>query len=98
VRSVAFQPVTHWGRHVARDPLTRLTNSGVLHATAEHQPQWDTWGELQLVGGTRLGSSWSLLLNLDPGLTPWDRPAAHHLYYVFNLVSRAKNPDGILAT
>lgn len=32
VRSVVFQPVTHSGRHVEFDPLTRLTNSDVLHA------------------------------------------------------------------
>jgi uncharacterized radical SAM superfamily Fe-S cluster-containing enzyme len=42
VRSVAFQPVTHSGRHVAFDPLTRLTNSDVLHAIAEQLPQWFT--------------------------------------------------------
>ncbi|OIJ28040.1 radical SAM protein [Nocardioides luteus] len=40
VRSVAFQPVTHSGRHVEFDPLTRLTNSDVLHAIAEQLPQW----------------------------------------------------------
>ena len=42
VRSVAFQPVTHSGRHVEFDPLTRLTNSDVLHAIAEQLPQWFT--------------------------------------------------------
>ncbi len=42
VRSVAFQPVTHSGRHVAFDPLTRLTNSDVLHAIAEQLPEWFT--------------------------------------------------------
>jgi len=42
VRSVAFQPVTHSGRHVAFDPLTRLTNSDVLHAIAAQLPQWFT--------------------------------------------------------
>ena len=40
VRSVAFQPVTHSGRHVEFDPLTRLTNSDVLHAVAAQLPQW----------------------------------------------------------
>ncbi|MFA6300489.1 MAG: radical SAM protein, partial [Nocardioides sp.] len=40
VRSVAFQPVTHSGRHVEFDPLTRLTNSDVLHAIADQLPQW----------------------------------------------------------
>ena len=40
VRSVAFQPVTHSGRHVEFDPLTRLTNSDVLHAIAAQLPQW----------------------------------------------------------
>ena len=42
VRSIAFQPVTHSGRHVEFDPLTRLTNSDVLHAIAEQLPQWFT--------------------------------------------------------
>jgi 7,8-dihydro-6-hydroxymethylpterin dimethyltransferase len=40
VRSVAFQPVTHSGRHVEFDPLTRLTNSDVLHAIVEQLPKW----------------------------------------------------------
>jgi uncharacterized radical SAM superfamily Fe-S cluster-containing enzyme len=40
VRSIAFQPVTHSGRHVEFDPLTRLTNSDVLHAIAAQLPQW----------------------------------------------------------
>jgi uncharacterized radical SAM superfamily Fe-S cluster-containing enzyme len=42
VRSVAFQPVTHSGRHLAFDPLTRLTNSDVLHAIADQLPHWFT--------------------------------------------------------
>jgi len=42
VRSVALQPVTHSGRHLAFDPLTRLTNSDVLHAIADQLPQWFT--------------------------------------------------------
>jgi hypothetical protein len=40
VRSVAFQPVTHSGRHVEFDPLTRLTNSCVIDLIAEQLPQW----------------------------------------------------------
>ncbi len=40
VRSIAFQPVTHSGRHVAFDPMTRLTNSDVLHAIADQLPAW----------------------------------------------------------
>lgn len=40
VRSVALQPVTHSGRHVQFDPLTRLTNSDVIHAIAEQLPDW----------------------------------------------------------
>jgi uncharacterized radical SAM superfamily Fe-S cluster-containing enzyme len=40
VRSAAFQPVTHSGRHVAFDPLTRLTNSDVIALIAEQLPQW----------------------------------------------------------
>jgi uncharacterized radical SAM superfamily Fe-S cluster-containing enzyme len=40
VRSVAFQPVTHSGRHVEFDPLTRLTNSDVIHLLVEQRPDW----------------------------------------------------------
>ncbi len=40
VRSVSFQPVTHSGRHVEFDPLTRLTNSDIIHGIAAQRPQW----------------------------------------------------------
>jgi hypothetical protein len=40
VRSVSFQPVTHSGRHVEFDPLTRLTNSDIIHAIAAQRPDW----------------------------------------------------------
>jgi uncharacterized radical SAM superfamily Fe-S cluster-containing enzyme len=40
VRSVAFQPVTHAGRHVRFDPLTRMTNADVIHGIAAQLPQW----------------------------------------------------------
>jgi 7,8-dihydro-6-hydroxymethylpterin dimethyltransferase len=40
VRGVAFQPVTHSGRHIEFDPLTRLTNPDVIHLLAEQRPQW----------------------------------------------------------
>jgi hypothetical protein len=40
VRGVAIQPVTHSGRHVEFDPLTRLTNSDVIHLLAEQRPEW----------------------------------------------------------
>ena len=40
VRSVAFQPVTHSGRHLEFDPLTRLTNSDVIHGIAAQLPEW----------------------------------------------------------
>ena len=40
VRSVAFQPVTHAGRHVQFDPLTRLTNSDIVHGIAAQLPEW----------------------------------------------------------
>ncbi len=39
VRSIAFQPVTHSGRHVEFDPLTRLTNSDIIHRIAEQAPE-----------------------------------------------------------
>ncbi|MGQ0482448.1 MAG: radical SAM protein [Pseudonocardia sp.] len=40
VWSVAFQPVTHSGRHVEFDPMTRLTNSDVIEMVAEQCPDW----------------------------------------------------------
>jgi 7,8-dihydro-6-hydroxymethylpterin dimethyltransferase len=40
VHSVSFQPVTHAGRHVQFDPLTRLTNPDIMHAIVEQLPQW----------------------------------------------------------
>lgn len=40
VRGVVFQPVTHAGRHVEFDPLTRLTNSDVIHKLVEQCPEW----------------------------------------------------------
>jgi len=40
VRPIAFQPVTHSGRHTVFDPMTRLTNSDVLHLIADQLPQW----------------------------------------------------------
>jgi uncharacterized radical SAM superfamily Fe-S cluster-containing enzyme len=40
VRSVVFQPVTHAGRHLEFDPLTRLTNPDVIEAIADQLPHW----------------------------------------------------------
>ncbi|GIM85433.1 radical SAM protein [Salinispora arenicola] len=40
VRSVSFQPVTHSGRHTPFDPLTRLTNSDIIHLIARQLPDW----------------------------------------------------------
>jgi uncharacterized radical SAM superfamily Fe-S cluster-containing enzyme len=45
VRGVAFQPVTHSGRHVEFDPLTRLTNSDLIHLLAEQRPDWFQAGD-----------------------------------------------------
>jgi 7,8-dihydro-6-hydroxymethylpterin dimethyltransferase len=40
VRGIVFQPVTHAGRHLEFDPLTRLTNSDVIAALAAQAPDW----------------------------------------------------------
>lgn len=40
VRSVAFQPVTHAGRHVEFDPMTRLTNPDIVHGLVAQCPEW----------------------------------------------------------
>jgi uncharacterized radical SAM superfamily Fe-S cluster-containing enzyme len=45
VRSVAFQPVTHSGRHVAFDPLNRLTNPDVIRLIEAQLPQWFQRGD-----------------------------------------------------
>jgi uncharacterized radical SAM superfamily Fe-S cluster-containing enzyme len=45
VRSVAFQPVTHSGRHVAFDPLNRLTNPDVIRLINEQRPGWFQKGD-----------------------------------------------------
>ena len=40
VRSIAFQPVTHSGRHIEFDPLQRLTNADVMKLVAAQVPEW----------------------------------------------------------
>ncbi len=40
VTSIVFQPVTHEGRHVEFDPLTRLTNADVMRLICEQTPEW----------------------------------------------------------
>ncbi len=45
VRSVAFQPVTHSGRHVEFDPLNRLTNPDVIRLINEQRPNWFQKGD-----------------------------------------------------
>ncbi len=40
VRSVAFQPVTHSGRHLEFDPMQRLTNAEIVHGLADQVPEW----------------------------------------------------------
>jgi hypothetical protein len=40
VRGIVFQPVTHAGRHLQFDPLTRLTNSDVIALLAAQVPEW----------------------------------------------------------
>ncbi|GAA3788045.1 radical SAM protein [Streptomyces chiangmaiensis] len=45
VRSVAFQPVTHSGRHVEFDPLDRLTNPDVIRLIGEQLPGWFAKGD-----------------------------------------------------
>jgi len=40
VASVAFQPVTHSGRHGTFDPMQRLTNADVIKQCAAQLPEW----------------------------------------------------------
>lgn len=40
VRAIAFQPVTHSGRHLEFDPLNRLTNADVMRLVVEQVPEW----------------------------------------------------------
>lgn len=95
VRSIAFQPVTHSGRHVQFDPLTRLTNSDVLHAIADQLPQWFTTDDFFPVPccAPTCRSITYLLTQGDPddedfGLVPIPRllQVEDHLDYVANRV------------
>ncbi|MGW3728650.1 hypothetical protein [Streptomyces sp. NPDC000851] len=45
VRSVAFQPVSHSGRHVPFDPPNRLTNPDVIRPISEQLPARFTKGD-----------------------------------------------------
>ncbi len=40
VRAVAFQPVTHSGRHLKFDPMERLCNADVVAGLVEQCPDW----------------------------------------------------------
>lgn len=40
VRAVAFQPVTHSGRHLEFDPMDRLCNADVVSGLVEQCPDW----------------------------------------------------------
>ena len=40
VRSVAYQPVTHSGRHVEFDPMQRLTNADIIHGLVDQCGDW----------------------------------------------------------
>jgi uncharacterized radical SAM superfamily Fe-S cluster-containing enzyme len=40
VKGVAFQPVTHSGRHPGFDAMNRVTNADVIHAVADQLPEW----------------------------------------------------------
>ena len=40
VRGVAFQPVTHAGRHISFDPRQRLTNADIIHGLVDQCPDW----------------------------------------------------------
>lgn len=42
VIGAVYQPVTHAGRHVAFDPLERLTNADVMKLIAAQVPEWFT--------------------------------------------------------
>ncbi|MEX2586679.1 MAG: radical SAM protein [Actinomycetota bacterium] len=45
VRGVAFQPVTHSGRHPEFDPANRVTNADVIHGLARQLPEWFEAGD-----------------------------------------------------
>ncbi|CAN5127873.1 hypothetical protein BH18ACT4_BH18ACT4_01670 [soil metagenome] len=40
VRSVAYQPVTHSGRHIEFDPMERLTNADIVHGLVDQCGDW----------------------------------------------------------
>jgi hypothetical protein len=87
VMSVAFQPVTHSGRHLVFDPLERLTNADVIHLLAEQIPEWYRVSDFVPVPccfPTCRSMSYALVEN--GGLVPFTRLVAidDYLDYVAN--------------
>ncbi|MBN0043004.1 radical SAM protein [Streptomyces actuosus] len=93
VRSVVFQPVTHSGRHIAFDPLDRLTNPDVIRLINEQRPAWFRPGDFFPVPCCfpTCRSVTYLLVDGEPGdrvVVPLPRllDVEEHLDYVTNRV------------
>ena len=87
VMSVAFQPVTHSGRHLVFDPLDRLTNADVIHGLARQLPEWYRVSDFVPVpccSPTCRSMSYALIEEGD--LIPFTRlvPIDHYLDYFSN--------------
>jgi tetraether lipid synthase len=89
VRAVAFQPVTHTGRHPVFDPLERLTNADVMKLAATQLPEWLRVGDFVPVPccfPTCRSMCYGLVT--DDGLVPLARlvEIEEHLDYLANRV------------
>jgi uncharacterized radical SAM superfamily Fe-S cluster-containing enzyme len=87
VMSVAFQPVTHSGRHLVFDPLERLTNADVIKLLAEQVPEWYRVSDFVPVPCcSPTCRSMSYALVEDGGLVPFTRLVDfdHYVDYVSN--------------
>jgi 7,8-dihydro-6-hydroxymethylpterin dimethyltransferase len=89
VRSIAFQPVTHSGRHVEFDPLERLTNADVTKLAAAQVPEWlrpDDFVPVPCCFPTCRSMCYALVT--DDGLVPFTRllEIENYLDYLSNRV------------
>ncbi len=94
VNSIVFQPVTHSGRHVEFDPLSRLTNADVMRLICEQIPEWFVMDDFTPVPCCfPTCRSMSYMLVDDESVIPFSRllDIEDHLDYVANRIN--PHPD-----
>ena len=99
VRAVAFQPVTHSGRHLEFDPLERLTNADVMKLAAAQVPEWlqvPDFVPVPCCFPTCRSMCYGLIT--DDGLVPVTRlvDVEEHLDYISNRVFPDQSLKGAL--